>query len=216
MRTTPWDLLLRCGVAALPVRVAPLCRALGVGLCSYSQGYELLRRLRLGACLHDSDGFLFRLDAVPVIFYNQSRPVCRQRFTVAHELGHLALGHSGPLLHRTAGRPDSPAERAANSFAADLLSPPCVLGALGVASAPQIARLCRISTQAAACRMDQLRRRYPPWGQWTALGYPPLSPQENQLCRRFAPFIQAVRARQLALWPPRAPRPCGAARPAGG
>ena len=210
------QILLDCGVDRLPVGLGPVCARLGVRLYSYSQGYELIRRLGLAGQIHDSDGFLFQADGVSLIFYNQSRPLCRQRFTVAHELGHLALGHSSPLLHRTAGRPVSPAERAANSFAADLLSPPCVLGALGVASAPQIARLCRISTQAAACRMDQLRRRYPPYGQWTALGYPPLSPQEDQLCRRFAPFIQAVRARQLALWPPRSPRPCGAARPAGG
>lgn len=205
MRTTPWDLLLRCGVAALPVRVAPLCRALGVGLCSYSQGYELLRRLRLGACLHDSDGFLLRLEGAPVIFYNQSRPLCRRRFTVAHELGHLALGHAALPGSRPAHGP--PAERAANAFAGELLAPSCVLLALAVDSAPQIARLCALSPQAAAVRMDQLRRAGP--GPLA-----PLSPAGQRLCRRFGPFIRAVQARQQALLT--APRPCGAGRPADG
>lgn len=207
--------LLDCGIDTLPVRVSLVCARLGVRLCSYGQGYELIRRFQLARHLHNSDGFLFRMDDVPVIFYNQSRPVCRQRFTVAHELGHLLLGHSGPLVNREPRPGDSPVERAANAFAADLLSPACVLRGLGVDSAPQIARLCDLSPQAAAFRMDRLRRLYELDRQWMARRGRSrffLSPLEWQLYLRFEPYIRAVRARQQALT---APRRCEAARPEG-
>ena len=135
---------------------------------------------------------------------------------MAHELGHLLLGHSAP------GSPPHPeegrqAERAANAFAAGLLSPACVLRGLGVDSAPQIARLCDISPQAAAFRMDQLRRLYQRDRQWMARHGRScffLSPLEWRLYCRFEPYIRSVRARQDALLT--APRPCGAARPADG
>lgn len=58
------------------------------------------------------------------IQFNESEPVVRQRFTVAHELGHFALGH-GPSP-RDAGdfaSSGDPRERAANKFAAELLMP---------------------------------------------------------------------------------------------
>lgn len=211
-----WKILLECGICSLPVRVSLICTRLGVRLCSYSQGYELIRRFRLSGQLRGNDGFLFCLDQVPIIFYNQSRPVCRQRFTVAHELGHLLLGHGAPQPH-PAPEGGRQAERAANSFAADLLSPACVLRGLGVDSAPQIARLCDISPQAAAVRMDQLRRLYERDRQWMAQRGRScffLSPLEWRLYCRFEPYIRAVRAQQGALLT--APRPCGAARPAGG
>lgn len=62
----------------------------------------------------------------PVIEYNQSEAVVRQRFTIAHELGHYALGHASsprdtPANFSTKVADD--AERLANRFAAELLIP---------------------------------------------------------------------------------------------
>ena len=223
-----WEILLRCGVRALPVQVGPICRALGVGLCSYGQGFELIRRFRLEGYVHGCDGFLFRLGGRPVIFYNQCRSLCRQRFTVAHELGHLALGHAVA----PEGRPDPPAERAANAFAAELLSPACVLRALQVDSPGQIAWLCGLSGQAAQVRLEQLQRLYRKdqrWMEQRGRSCFFLSPAEWQLYRRFEPFIQRKKAELTsALTRPTggtghlcdygfiAPRRYGAARPAGG
>ena len=80
----------------------------------------------------DISGFLFRKGTKAVIGVNALHPVTRQRFTVAHELGHFFLGHHGEffvdrksLLFR-----DSKSERGtdksevdANKFAATLLMP---------------------------------------------------------------------------------------------
>lgn len=61
----------------------------------------------------------------PVIEYNPSEPPNRQRFTIAHELGHHALGH-GPRPRDTSqalmGSNDF-METQANRFAAELLMP---------------------------------------------------------------------------------------------
>ena len=62
----------------------------------------------------------------PLIEYNMSESLVRQRFTLAHELGHYALGHVSsprdtPANFNTAVVDD--AERQANRFAAELLMP---------------------------------------------------------------------------------------------
>lgn len=214
-----WRVLLDCGIQELPVRVSVICRVLGVRLCSYAQGYPLIRQFGLGAHTHGSDGFLFRMDKVPVIFYNQSRPVGRQRFTVAHELGHLLLGHTGPLLNREPDPGDSPTERAANAFAGNLLAPACVLRALEVQSAFSVARLCDLTPRCARFRMEQLSRLYEKDAQWLeerGRSYFFQSPAEWTLYRRFEPFIRAEKAREQALFGSfTAPRPCGAGHPEG-
>lgn len=55
------------------------------------------------------------------IAYNQLRPVHRQRFTVAHEIGHFVLGHTSTSHERSDD--NKPEEIEANQFAAELLMP---------------------------------------------------------------------------------------------
>ncbi len=67
---------------------------------------------------------------VPVITYKASDAPVRQRFTIAHEIGHYALGHlegqtccfRDPASNFSSSG-NSPLERAANDFAAKLLMP---------------------------------------------------------------------------------------------
>lgn len=69
-------------------------------------------------------------DGVPTIRYSPSEPKVRQRFTIAHELGHHALGHPAsyrdPAAHFSSTTFD-PSETAANRFAAALLMPKDIL-----------------------------------------------------------------------------------------
>jgi len=64
------------------------------------------------------------------IYVNQSDPVYRQSFTVAHELGHLVLGHKpneyGVLLRNT-NIATNDIEKQANAFAAYLLMPDALI-----------------------------------------------------------------------------------------
>jgi Zn-dependent peptidase ImmA (M78 family)/transcriptional regulator with XRE-family HTH domain len=59
------------------------------------------------------------------ILINSDKPRVRRRFTIAHELGHLALGHlqGGEVVVDETVRGRSPREREAHAFAAGLLMP---------------------------------------------------------------------------------------------
>lgn len=69
----------------------------------------------------------------PIITYSPTEHPVRQRFTIAHELGHHVLNHG----ERNRDTPNEfmsmntdPAERAANTFAAELLMPASAVRAM--------------------------------------------------------------------------------------
>lgn len=76
------------------------------------------------------NGFVENVAGTFTITVNESDARVRQRFTIAHEIGHIVLGHASDgskLLRDTvaqfiSGNAD-PKEVAANSFAAELLMP---------------------------------------------------------------------------------------------
>lgn len=60
------------------------------------------------------------------IFINGTEPVVRQRFTLAHEFGHVELGHAGSVDYTSDVLGESrrpPAEMQADGFAAEFLAP---------------------------------------------------------------------------------------------
>jgi len=66
----------------------------------------------------------------PVIAVNSSRPLCRRRFSIAHEIGHYLLGHNSLSFSESGGgmiKRESRQERAANAFAAEFLMPKVML-----------------------------------------------------------------------------------------
>ena len=69
-------------------------------------GYILLNILIVvtlaGINSPNEDGYSRLVDNKPVIYYNDNKPTRRIRFTIAHEIGHILLGHlsQGETLHR--------------------------------------------------------------------------------------------------------------------
>lgn len=107
------------GIQAPPVPVEDIARHLG---CQIS--YEPLDA--------DVSGLLFRDDERRVIGVNSRESRLRQRFTIAHELGHLLLHRGRPLIveklvlmnaRSTKNVASASEEREANRFAASLLMP---------------------------------------------------------------------------------------------
>lgn len=90
----------------------------------------------------------------------------RYRWNIAHELGHIALGHheryaSSKLFRNTmSGREYQQAEDEADCFAAYILVPHAALAVLDVKTAVDIQKVCRISKQAASYRMKEYRKWY--------------------------------------------------------
>ncbi len=70
----------------------------------------------------DTDGIQITQEESATIGYNQAQHQHRQRFTVAHEIGHFILGHTRGnfILDLNSKKPE---EIEANQFAAELLMP---------------------------------------------------------------------------------------------
>lgn len=111
-------LLKDCGITKAPVRVEDIAAHLGATV-----SYEVFTE--------DLSGVLVKEKHRTVIGVNSFHAKTRQRFTIAHECGHLALGHVGEVfVDRTVMRRDSRSSQAvdqqeidANRFAAELLMP---------------------------------------------------------------------------------------------
>ncbi len=170
-RDAAWRILLDCGVDKLPVNIVGICRQLGVSV----------RRYRF---TNGNDGDSFILDEQPIILFSDLVPPARQRFTIAHELGHIILGHVGKhrLCNREPSRGDSPIEQAANVFASRLLAPACVLWGCRAYTAEEIMALCHISRQAAQFRAERMAILVKRNMFLT-------SPLEREVYSRFASFI---------------------------
>lgn len=163
-RNAAWEILLACRVERLPVDLNIVLRHLEVRVYSYSRSRELLESTGLSEVAKQVSGLTFYAGDRPVILYNEAETPQRIRFTIGHELGHIVLGHVQPGEHTRQNREprpgDSPAEQAANRFAADLLAPACVLWGLDLHRAEDIARVCKISIQAAQFRAERMEILY--------------------------------------------------------
>ena len=171
-RDLAWEILIRENITELPVMMGQLCRRMGIPV-------RYFRPERGG-----SDGYSTILDGQAMIFVSEECSRERQRFTAAHELGHILMGHVGQfaLVNREPSPGDNPVEQAANVFASRLLAPACVLWALDAYTPEEIADLCRISHQAAVFRGERMailreRQKFL------------TSPLERQVYAQFSDFI---------------------------
>jgi len=186
-RDAAWRILLDCKVDRLPVDLNVICKALNVRTASYGANSKLIQKKNLTEIVTRSDGLSFYAGDTPVALYNEACAPERIRFTVAHELGHIILGHVSPGTFTTVNREpssqDNPLETAANQFAARLLAPACVLWGIGLRDADEIARMCHISRQAAEFRANRMNVLY-------ARDKFLISPLERRLYQQFLPFIE--------------------------
>ncbi len=89
------------------------------------------------------------------IIFNENHPWCRKRFTIAHEIGHLLMGH-------TCNKNDPTAtynEKEANCFAAELLVPCKILKKTfkTVTKIPDLSKLFRVSAETMGYRIMECR-----------------------------------------------------------
>ncbi len=171
-RDLSWQILLNEGVTELPVKVGALCRQMGIALRYFTP-------------VDDNDGYSTIINGRAMIFVSDQCIPARQRFTAAHELGHILLGHVGKyqLVNREPNPKDNPIEQAANVFASRLLAPACVLWALNARTPEEIADLCQISRQSATFRAERMALLYERNKFLT-------SPLERAVYHQFSNFIR--------------------------
>lgn len=98
-----------------------------------------------------------------VIMFNPADSVKRQRFTIAHELGHYLLGHGhafrDPSSHFSMSYYD-PREVDANQFAAEVLMPEVAVNVLvkqrKITDVSELARIFDVSVNAMSYRLKKL------------------------------------------------------------
>lgn len=129
VRDAAWHCLLDEGIKELPVSVTKIAQHFEVNIIKNSV-HHWLEPSQSGISYQAEDGTW-------VIVYDDCDATGRKRFTIAHELGHILLGH--PLRegeqHTRVFIQDRPQiESEADMFAARILSPACVLWALDMHS----------------------------------------------------------------------------------
>ena len=197
-RDNAWQYLIRHKVKELPVDVFELCRRDKIVLLPYStqKAKDVAEIIGTRELMELTDGFTLQIKKNPVIFWDDSKPITRQRFTVAHEIGHLKNGDVGLVPTQRNQEPsenDDSLEVAANVFASRILAPACVLWALDVHDPDRIAEMCHISKTAAHWRYKRLETLYArdkefqrKYGKSCFL----MSPLEEKVYKQFKRYIR--------------------------
>ena len=176
-RNASWRCIIDYNINALPVMVTDII--------NHTDNIRLFKDSNVNKLKTGESGKTYYHDNIFDIVYNDAESSRRCRFTIAHELGHIFLGHL--LISTTAYRTfkiTDDNESAANVFARDLLAPACVLHELQVLKAADIAKLCNISLEAATYReqrIKELERR----NAWY------MHPLERQVYKQFEAFINS-------------------------
>lgn len=136
-----------------PVDVSAIASALGIVV-------------KIGEMGENISGALYREHGKAVVGINKNEGPQRQRFTLAHEIGHFVLHRdqdfhvdSESVLFRNAETPEDVRERAANAFAAALLMPKTFLEGERSASLKNVKKLAdkyNVSAQAMSYRLVNL------------------------------------------------------------
>lgn len=136
----------------VPVDPASIARSAGLSVREFDH-HELAT----------ASGWYKVVEGVPTILFNPTEAPTRQRFTIAHELGHHALSH-GPRPRDSASAFSltnfDPIEASANRFAAELLMPIVAVKNLvferNVSSISALASLFGVSEVAMKYRLKNL------------------------------------------------------------
>lgn len=151
VRDSAWRCLRDFKVDRLPVNLLAIAEKANIRVISNTDAGYLLPH-ELGKALTDGSEW--------IIIYDDTQQVDVCRLVVAHELGHIFLGHN--LTHakyvniREIDKKPK-AEQQADAFALRLLCPACVLHALDLQSAEEIAATCKVPLNVAKLRADRMR-----------------------------------------------------------
>ena len=158
IRNAAWRCLLDSRTDSLPVPVMRIARGMRVDLYEYAANTSLLRGCGFGSLLSAAGFAYMDPKGETMIFFDERLPRQEIRFTIAHELGHILLGHmgDGQPVGSVLSSNEPELERAADRFALRLLAPACVLWGKRIRSAGEIAAACDIPRAAAQQRARRM------------------------------------------------------------
>lgn len=156
MTVTPTDLLRQHWDGTLPVNVIDIAEKLGIKVTG-----EFGMTDNASGCIERHPNGSFE------ITYDITEAQVRQRFTIAHEIGHYALGHLNEQHRCFRDHPtnfmsnaQSAQERQANAFAAELLMPESIvtyaIQKKGVTKVTELANVFNVSQAAMSYRLKNI------------------------------------------------------------
>lgn len=154
IRNASWQALIDFQFSQLPVMLTDVAKQAGIKIIKNSD-CRVLSNNQIGLSIYANNKWY--------IIYDDRNSKERCRFTIAHELGHIFLGHSvtNNGRFRTVGEIDKPEEeQAADMFAIRFLAPACILKGLNLHTAEEISKACCISHQAAKHRANRMTVLY--------------------------------------------------------
>ena len=169
-RDTSWQCLIDYNVTSLPVKILDIAKRSGIKVIKNSLANKLITSQKGQSYINQDE---------TIIIYDDTLPKTVIRYTVAHELGHIFLGHD--LAY-----PTIEMENEANVFSSRLLAPACVLWGLNLHTPQEIATICDISLQSAEIRAERIKILYKRNKFLT-------SPLEKQVYENFKGFINEKR-----------------------
>lgn len=181
VRNAAWQCLIDFKVSELPVKPSLIARAAGIKVIKNSDVHELSPH-ESGVSLLDKNQWY--------MIYDDENTRQRCRFTIAHELGHIFLGHElRKGYHARKFDTSRPiVEQEADIFASRILAPACVLWGMNLHTAQDISEICDISLSAARFRAKRMSILYAKNKFLT-------SPLEKMVYGNFKEFIQNNKGR---------------------
>lgn len=164
-RDVAWRCLIDCNISSLPLKLSLICRHYNIDIIKNSD-LDIDSKARL---TENQRGKCVSIDGRFYIVVNDTDIFSAQRYTIAHELGHLII----PTRN----------EYEAERFAIGILAPACVLWGCNVHSAEDIAKMCDISQASARIRAERMELLYRRNMFLT-------SPLERQVFDNFSEFIK--------------------------
>lgn len=174
VRNNAWDFLIKNNINEYPLSINKIIKQNNWYLvdyqvyCSYKGKdiFELISKFPDAFTVQDkNNNFL--------ICFNSQNNRQRIRFSIAHEIGHIVLGH----LYK-----NEKLEKEANMFAARILMPMILIKELDLTNSEELAKLCDVSLESATYRLKRFKAIKERKKFYT-------NPKEKQLLLQLKPFL---------------------------
>ena len=186
-RNLSWKVLQEMGIQNFPIHLGEICKFYNIKTIPYSK-FTLWELVDPQA--KQGDGISLKTGGqYYIVFNDEIQHAGRIRFTLAHEIGHILLGHVENITFYRNSEMDSDTDERevqANIFARDLLMPATVLSALNLNTSAEISLLCNVSMQSAEIRAKRLV-------ELDQRGKFHIHPLERAVSIQFAEFIKQIK-----------------------
>jgi len=205
-RDAAWRTLLRLPEKRLPADVRALFSLLRIEILPFPRAeeepklWEILRRAGNNSCVSLKIGGVWQ-----VFLRENTWDESRERFALAHELGHMILHHSvygiAPGVYAFSAPenqgdlmddPQDMEDNEADMFAIRLLAPACVLHEMHLDTPGNIGNFCGLPPRAAAMRAERMELLNERDAFFT-------HPMERQVQNAFLPFIREKKLPQAEM-----------------